>query len=97
MRLKMITIAAGLAAAISVPANAQQYVSASAGFNFQADSDNAGAFTRDFVTGDGVAVPAGTTLPNGTDLGWTTEFETGLFAAGAIGVRLNDAVRLEAE
>jgi opacity protein-like surface antigen len=97
MRLKMISIAAGVAAAVAAPASAQQYVSASAGFNFQADSDNAGAFTRDFVTGDGVAVPAGVTLPNGTDVGWTTEFETGLFLAAAYGVNLTETVRVEAE
>lgn len=93
----MITLAAGLAAAFAAPASVQQYVSASAGFNFQTDSDNAGAFTRDFVTGDGVAMPAGVTLPAGADVGWTMQFETGLFLAAACGVTLSETVRVEAE
>jgi hypothetical protein len=97
MALKSVFFAAGAAALLSSTASAQQYVSASAGFNFQADSDNAGAFTRDFVTGDGVAVPAGTILPAGTTVGWTTEFETGLFAAAAYGWRFADTFRIEAE
>ncbi|KAA5801037.1 porin family protein [Alkalicaulis satelles] len=78
-------------------AHAQYYVSGSAGFNFQTDSKNSGAFTSDFVTGDGVAVPAGVTLPTGTDVGWTTEFDTGLFVAGAAGFRFSEVLRVEAE
>ncbi|MGJ3230609.1 MAG: outer membrane protein [Oceanicaulis sp.] len=104
MRLiSRLAAGAALAAAAAAPGFAQQYVSGSAGFNFQADSDNSGAFTRDFVTGDGVAVPAGTTLPSGTALGWTTEFETGLFLAAAYGYRFDagmangGAFRLEGE
>jgi opacity protein-like surface antigen len=97
MALKSLLFAAGAAALLSGAASAQQYVSASAGFNFQADSDNAGAFTRDFVTGDGVAVPAGAILPSGTTVGWTTEFDAGLFAAAAYGWRFADTFRIEAE
>jgi len=97
MSLKSLVVAAATAAAVAGPATAQQYLSVSAGFNFQADSENAGAFTRDFLTGDGVAVPPGATLPNGTDVGWTTEFETGLFAAAAYGWRFNEIFRVEAE
>lgn len=65
--LSRLAAGAALAAIASTPALAQQYVSGSAGFNFQADSDNRGAFTRDFTTGDGVAVPAGAVLPRRTD------------------------------
>ncbi len=97
MSLKALAFAASAAALFAGSASAQQYVSGSAGFNFQADSDNSGAFTRDFVTGDGVAVPAGVTLPSGTDVGWTTEFDTGLFVSGAYGLRLNDVFRVEGE
>lgn len=97
MALKSVLFAAGAAALLSSTAFAQQYVSASAGFNFQADSDNAGAFTSDFATGEGVAVPAGTVLPAGTTVGWTAEFETGLFAAAAYGWRFSDTFRIEAE
>lgn len=96
MKTLMTVVALGVVA--TAPALAQQqYVSASAGFNFQSDSDNSGAFTSDFVTGDGVAVPAGTTLPAGTSLAWTTEFDEGLFLSAAYGRYLTDAVRVEAE
>ena len=81
----------------AAPAWAQSYISGSAGLNLQADSDNSGAFTENFLTGDGVAVPAGTLLPTGTDLGWSTEFDTGLFVSAAYGYRINDAFRIEAE
>ena len=96
-RLAATTTAAFLAAGLSAAAGAQQYVSGSAGFNFQTDSDNSGAFSRGFVTGDGVAVPPGTTLPEGTSVGWTTEFDTGLFLSAAYGWRLNDVFRVEGE
>ncbi len=97
MSLKAFAFASSAVALMAAPATAQQYVSGSAGFNFQADSDNAGALTRDFVTGEGVAVPAGTTLPSGTDIGWTTEFDTGLFLSGAYGIRIDENIRVEGE
>jgi hypothetical protein len=97
MALKSVPFAGSAVALLFGAASAQQYVSASAGFNVQADSDHAGGFTRDFVTGDGVAVPAGAILPNGTMVGWTTEFETGLFAAAAYGWRFTENFRIEAE
>lgn len=96
--MKTFAFAAAIAAAASATAGAQeQYVSGSAGFNLQNDSDNSGAFTRDFLTGDGVAVPAGTALPDGTSVGWTTEFDTGLFVSGAYGWRIADVFRVEGE
>lgn len=98
MKTLMMTTAIALTAGLSGAAVAQQpYVSGSAGFNFQTDSDNAGAFSRDFVTGDGVAVPAGTTLPQGADVGWTTEFDTGLFLSAAYGWRFQENFRVEGE
>lgn len=95
--LRMSLAALGAASALCAPAAAQQYVSGSAGFNFQSDSSNSGAFSSDFTTGDGVAVPAGTVLPAGTELGWNTEFDTGYFVSGAYGWRLDNGLRLEAE
>ncbi len=92
-----LALSAGVAGVSAAPALAQAYVSGSAGFNLQNDSSNSGAFTRDFVTGDGVAVPPGVTLPSGTEAGWTTEFDTGLFVAGAAGFRFSENLRLEAE
>lgn len=100
MRNRLSLVVAALAGGVVLaPASAvaQGYVSASAGFNFQADSDNSGAFDADFTTGDGVAVPPGTVLASGTSLGWTTEFDSGLFVAAAYGWRLNDAFRIEGE
>ncbi|XBQ15453.1 MAG: outer membrane beta-barrel protein [Oceanicaulis sp.] len=94
---------AALAAFAAAPGFAQQYVSASAGLNMQSDSDNSGRFTSDFTTGDGVAVPPGTVLPSGTSLGWTTEFDSGLFLSAAYGYRFQTdmayggAFRIEGE
>ncbi len=92
-----ILAASAIALAAATGASAQSYVSGSAGITFQNDSDNAGALTRNFITGDGVAVPAGTALAAGTDIAWTTEFDTGVFVAGAYGYRFNDKFRGELE
>ncbi|MFN3834815.1 MAG: outer membrane protein [Glycocaulis sp.] len=89
--------AAGLALLMAAGASAQQYVSGSAGFNLQCDSSNSGAFSSDFTTGEGVAVPAGTVLASGTPLGWKTEFETGGFFTLAYGWRMDSGLRFEAE
>lgn len=89
--------APALALALAAGAAAQQYVSASAGFNLQRDSANDGSFTSNFTTGDGVAVPAGTVLASGTPLGWDTQFDNGAFVTGAYGWRLGNGLRLEAE
>lgn len=94
---KSLLLSFAALAALSSPAVAQSYVSGSVGANMQTDSDNSGAFSRDFATGDGVAVPPGTVLPSRTDVGWTTEFDTGLFVSAAYGYRLNDMFRVEAE
>jgi opacity protein-like surface antigen len=87
----------GSALLVSAPAQAQTYVAGGGGFTLKGDSDNAGALTRDFATGDGVAVPAGTVLASGTDIAWTSEFDTGLFLSGAVGYRFNENFRLEFE
>ena len=94
---KSLLLSFAALAALSAPAAAQQYVSGSVGLNMQTDSDNEGAFSRDFVTGDGVAVPPGAVLPAGTGVGWTTEFDSGLFVSAAYGYRLNEMFRVEAE
>lgn len=94
---KLGVAAASLVMMTAAGAAAQQYVSASAGFNLQSDSSNSGSFTSDFTTGEGVAVPTGTVLASGTPLGWSTEFETGAFVSAAYGWRLASGLRLEAE
>lgn len=84
-RLFIAASMAGLLAA--APAAAETYVSLSGGAAMLGDSANQGAFSTDFTTGEGVAVPAGTVLPAGTELGWNTGFDTGYALAGAIGRR----------
>ncbi|WP_421790793.1 outer membrane protein [Hyphobacterium sp.] len=97
MFFKSILAASAATLALAGTASAQNYVSVSGGFNLQADSGNSGALTRDFVTGNGVAVPAGTTLSQGTPIAWNTEFGTGGFFSGAIGREVIENVRLEFE
>lgn len=87
-----------MAAAPQASANElEPYVSISAGASFLRDSDNDGAFVGDFATGDGVSIPAGTVLPSGTGVGWTTEFDTGFTVGGAAGVTFLDRIRGEIE
>jgi len=79
------------------PAAAQDnYVSFSAGVNFQSDSDNEGAFDGAFTTGEGTTIPGGTTLPDGTAVGWETEFGSGMYGSLALGRRFG-AFRGEVE
>ena len=67
-------------------ANAQStYVSVSGGVSLLGDSDNEGAFVGAFTTGEGTTIPAGTVLPDGTPVGWTTDFDTGWSVNGALG------------
>jgi hypothetical protein len=76
---------------LATPAAAQDYyASFSAGGSWLDDSDNSGSFTSDFITGAGTTIPAGTVLPAGTTLGWTTEFDEGYAAAGALGRRFGN-------
>jgi opacity protein-like surface antigen len=70
------------------------YVSGSIGSVSQGDSDNSGAFTSDFTTGDGSpAVPNGTVLPAGTSVGWTTEFDAGMAFSLEAGKRYSSGFR----
>ncbi len=75
----------------------EPYVSLSGGVSFLRDSDNSGAFVGDFTTGEGTTIPAGTVLPNGTGVGWNTEFDAGFALSGAAGVTFLNAFRGELE
>lgn len=76
---------------LTAPALAQDYYgSVSAGAAWLDDSDNAGEFTSDFTTGEGTTIPAGTVLPAGSSLGWTTEFDDGYALSAAIGRRFGN-------
>lgn len=97
MMFNRLLAASALALITAAGASAQSYVSGSAGFSLLKDSDNVGALTREFTTGDGVAVPAGTVLASGTEIGWSTEFDNGLFLAGAYGYRFSEKLRGEFE
>lgn len=81
----------------ALPAAAQDadiYISGSIGANFQNDSSNSGDFSRDFTIA-GTALD-GTTLAEGTAVGWETEFDTGF--AGSVAAGLDFGVfRVEAE
>jgi len=68
------------------PAQANNYyVSLSGGLSLLGDSENEGAFDGDFTTGEGTTIPGGTVLPDGTEVGWETDFDTGFVVSGAIG------------
>lgn len=72
------------------------YVSLSGGVSLLGNSTNDGAFDGAFTTGEGTAIPAGTVLPDGTPVGWETDFDTGYAFAGAIGKKYG-ALRGEVE
>lgn len=70
------------------------YFGGSLGYGMQDDSDNSGAFTSDFTTGNGdPAVPFGTVLPAGTTVGWTTEFDDGMAFSLEGGLRYDSGLR----
>lgn len=102
MNRVFVSSLAGLAAAVFLTAPAASepleiYGSVSGGVTFLGDSDNEGAFNGPFTTGAGTNIPAGTVLPDGTPVGWTTEFDTGWTVSGAIGVRWLPNIRSELE
>jgi len=82
---------------LAVPAtlaDSNWYVSGSFGNVSQEESENSGAFTSDFTTGDGSpAVPNGTVLPAGTSVGWMTEFDSGTVFSFEAGKRYGSALR----
>lgn len=98
MRFKMI-IAASLADALfAAPGHAEGfYVSGSVGAAMQADSDNTGATSADFETGNGGALPAGTPIASGTSVGWKTEFDNGMSYSAALGYQYSPAIRAEVQ
>ncbi|MEM7767085.1 MAG: outer membrane beta-barrel protein [Pseudomonadota bacterium] len=84
--------ALGLAVSVVGAASAQQwYVGGSVGFSQQNDSDNSGQ-TGAFTTGN---LGDGSTLDvaEGTDYGWTTEFDGGLALAAEAGLKYANGLR----
>lgn len=93
--MKRFFVALGAIALIPVAAAAQDwYVGGYIGSNMQSDSDNSGQLTSDFTTGNGApAVPTGTVLPEGTSVGWSTEFDTGVAYGIEAGLRYDNGLR----
>jgi len=62
------------------------YVSGQAQWQQQSRSENGGAFTQDFISGNGgTTMPNGTPYPAGTSLGWNTEYNSGYGVAVELG------------
>jgi len=98
MRFKMIVAASLVGALFAVPGYAEGlYVSGTVGASMQADSDNTGATSADFQTGNGGAIPAGTPIASGTSVGWKTEFDNGTSYSAAIGYRYTPSLRAEVQ
>lgn len=86
------------AALMAAPAAAQDYYgSFSVGGVILDDSENSGAFSRNFLTGTGTTIPNNTLLPAGASVGWDTEFDTGYALSASIGRRFGDNIRGEIE
>ena len=91
-----LTIASSLILFNAAAAQTGTYVEGRIGVGLLSDSDNDGTFDGTFTTGEGTTIPAGTELPDGTAVGWTTEFDSGLAASLALGNRFG-AMRGELE
>ncbi len=92
MRFTTMITASAVALASASAAHAQQYARVSGGVSLLGDSDNDGEFTF-----DGVLLPAGAAVTDGTSVGWNTEFDPGYFVSGAYGYALKNGLRFEGE
>ncbi|TNE58517.1 MAG: porin family protein [Alphaproteobacteria bacterium] len=101
LKYKFTTIigAAALGALFVSPAAQAQdkYVFGSIGLGMLSDSDNRGAFSSDFLTGEGTTIPLDTFLPEGTPVGWKTDFDNGAVFSAGLGHRYGDQLRIELE
>lgn len=73
------------------------YVFLSGGWSGLSDSDNEGAFNQNFLTGTGTTIPLNTPLPQGTPVGWTTEFDGGYLVSLGFGRSFGENFRGELE
>lgn len=97
MRTLLLASSATLALGAFGTASAQDegyYVGGSLGGQWLSDSDNVGRLDQDFTIG-GTALD-GATLPAGTPVGWTTEFDSGWTGGVQLG-RDYGAFRVEGE
>ncbi len=94
MKKSTVTIIAVLLCMPGTALAGEWYFGGSFGFQMQDDSDNSGAFTSDFTTGNGDPdVPNGTVLPAGTTVGWMTEFDDGMAFSLEAGQRYDSGLR----
>ncbi|MFN3748946.1 MAG: outer membrane protein [Sphingorhabdus sp.] len=96
--MKISTYLLGMAAAVVVlpaTANAQTYIGVSGGLTLPNDSKNKGEFTAT-VPATTVA-PIYPAIPQGTELGWTTEFDNGYNISAVLGHRFDSGIRIEGE
>jgi opacity protein-like surface antigen len=87
-------LALGITMLAATPAYAESgpYVGISAGLALPENSENAGEFT-----GTVPATPDFGEIPNGTPLGWTTDFDNGLAIGGQVGYAFDNGIRVELE
>lgn len=93
--MKKLYATAAAAALLSIPGAAAAqgaYVSVTGGYVLPSDSDNEGETTANIpATADFGAIPSGTSVS------WTTEFDNGFEASGAIGYATTSGLRLEGQ
>jgi opacity protein-like surface antigen len=92
MRKLPLFLAASAVWALPSAVMAQTYVGVSVGATLPQDSKNKGEFTATVPAT--AAFPA---IPTGTELGWTTEFDTGYNISAQIGHRFSGGFRIEGE
>lgn len=87
-------LALGLAMLAASPAFAESgpYVGVSGGLALPENSENAGEFT-----GTVPATPDFGEIPNGTPLGWNTDFDNGFAIGGQVGYAFDNGLRVELE
>ena len=94
MRKTFSTLIAVLLCVSGTASAGEWYFGGSLGFGMQDDSDNSGALTSAFTTGNGLpAIPNGTVLPAGTTVGWTTDFDDDMAVSLEAGMRYDSGLR----
>jgi opacity protein-like surface antigen len=95
MKKLPLFLAASAAAMLTNAAYGQTYVGVSVGGVLPEDSKNKGEFTADVPAT--TAAPIYSAIPTGTELAWTTEFDTGYNISGQVGHRFDGGFRVEGE
>ena len=75
---------------------ADKYVAGTLGYFDLSSSQNSGSFVSDFTTGSVTGVTPPLTIPSGSPVGWTTNFDSGMSFSIAFGWR-HESFRFEIE